>query len=227
MTWVGVGIAVVGTGTQLYSQNQAVRQQDKIAANNIIKQGQERQLANADVQKNIDMAKQNPANLARAQQNENAQYAEALQRAKPTGQDAAFTAPAGASARYAADVGTALKSNAAFGANQARNMSITDAPGITNLNTQLGLGDTATKIGLIGDRAAQENALATSQINSTRANPWLSTLGALMQGGGAAYAGGELAKKGAGATSLAPSGQSWDDVYSSIPGYNSSVPLKL
>ena len=195
MTWVGVGISVVGTGVGLYSQNQAVRKQDKEAASNLIQQGQLRDKANADVQKNITQAKDNPANLARAQEDENAQYAAALQRAKPTGQDAAFTAPAGASSRYASDVNSAIKGNEAFGANQARSMSITDAPGITNLNTQLGLGDTATKIGLIGDQSNQLNALSQQRVASTTANPWLSTLGALMQGGGAAYAGGSLAKK--------------------------------
>ena len=139
---------MVGTGTQLYAKNQQARTQDEIAAQNIYQQGEQRAKANQVVDKNIQAAQQNPAALAQAQQTENAQYASALQRAKPTGQDAAFTAPAGASSRYAADVGTALKSNAAFGANQATNMSITDAPGIVNTNTQLGLGDSANKIGL-------------------------------------------------------------------------------
>lgn len=196
MTWVAVGVAVVGTGTQLYAKNQAVRSQDREAANNIYQQGELRRQANQDVQKNIVQAKDNTANLARAQQGENAQYAAALQRAKPTGQDAAFTAPAGASSRYAADVGAALKGNADFGATQAKNMSITDAPGITNMNTQLGLGDTATKIGLIGDQSQQANALSQMKVNSTTANPWLSTLGALMSAGGSAYAGSEFGGSG-------------------------------
>lgn len=192
MTWVAVGVAVVGTGTELYAKNQAVRAQDKEAANNIYQQGLLRDKANADVQTNITSAKDNTANLARAQQSEQAQYGAALQRAKPTGQDAAFSAPAGASAKYATDVNAALAGNQAFGNTQAHNMSITDAPGITNLNTQLGLGDTATKIGLIGDQSQQANALSQMKVNSTIANPWLSTLGALMQAGGSAYAGSEF-----------------------------------
>ena len=127
---ISAGLAAAGAGVSAYSNNQNMRKQDRDAAAGIIKQGQLQRQGDADVQKNIAQAKNNAEMNAKNQQGQEAQYAAALQRARPT-QDSSFTVAPGASSRYAADVGKAIQGNQQFGANQAKSLSITDAPMLT------------------------------------------------------------------------------------------------
>lgn len=152
-----------------------------------MKQGELQRQANNNVQKGvIDTAKSNTANIAKNQQAEQAQYAAALARAKPT-QDAAFNAQPGASSRYAADVSKAIGGNTAFGNDLAKTTSITDAPALTQQQTEQQLGDTAGKLGILSDTSANQNTLTQNKIKGEQANPWLQALGATLNGAAAGY----------------------------------------
>ncbi len=109
----------------------------------------------------------------------------------------------GGSARYAQDVNKAIAGNQAFGDTQARSTSITDAPAITNMQTQQGIGDAANKIGILGDTSSNVNNLTQMQAKSEQANPWLDALGTTLQGAASGYGSYAGSKKVPGYTSTA------------------------
>jgi hypothetical protein len=186
---ISAGLATAGYAANRMATNQQLRAQDRDAAAGIMKQGELQRQANNNVQKGvIDTAKNNSASIARNQQSENAQYAAALARAKPT-QDAAFNAQPGASARYTAGVNNAVASNNAFGSDLAKTTSITDAPALTQQQTEQQLGDTAGKLGILSDTSANQNTLTQNKIKGEQANPWLQALGATLNGAAAGYGG--------------------------------------
>jgi len=179
----------------MYAQNQALRKQDAAAARGIMAQNALRSQANADVTKTIqDRAVDNSANLNAAKNNLQSQYALALQRAMPT-QKGSLSDQPGGSKRYAAGVNAARIGVGDFSNDLAARTAALDAPAAENLQTQLRLGDTATKLGLLGDTSANQGALTDLQVKAIQANPWLLGAGAVLQGAGSAYAGGAGGKK--------------------------------
>jgi hypothetical protein len=186
---IGAGTAALGAGISSYAQNQALRKQDSAAAAGIVRQGALRQQANADVTKTItDRATNNAANLNDRKRALDEQYAAALQRAAPI-QGGSIVSQPGGSKRYMAGVTGARTNVADFSRDLAARTAALDAPAATNLETQLRLGDTATKLGLLGDTSANEGNLTEMQVKAIQANPWLLAGGAALQGAGSAYAG--------------------------------------
>lgn len=191
---IGAGVAAAGAGVSAYANNQALRKQDATAAQGILKQGALRQQAGAEVDKTIrDRATNNAANVTANERSLNEQYAAALQRANPVQSGAVSTVP-GAGKRYAADVLAARGNVSKFGTDLASRTAAIDAPALTNQQTQLAMGDTATKLGLMNDTSVNQNALTEMQVKAIQANPWLLAGGAALQGAGEAYAGGAGAK---------------------------------
>jgi hypothetical protein len=192
MTWVtvavGVGTSVAGAGVGMYAQHQQASRQDEAAAAGINRQNLLRSQANADVNKNIVQAKSNSANIAKNQTAEQQQYTAALARAAGV-QGGAITDQPGASKRYATDVAASRANVGQFGQDLAARTAAVDAPQITNLQTQLGLGDTATKLGMLSDTSSNQQNLTNMQVKGIIANPWLLAAGDTLKGAGAAYAG--------------------------------------
>jgi len=187
---IGAGVAAAGAGATAYANNQALRKQDSAAAAGIMRQNLLRGQANADVTKTIqDRAVDNSANLNAAKNSLQSQYALALQRAMPT-QKGSLSDQPGGSKRYAAGVNAARTGVGQFSNDLAARTAALDAPAVENLQTQLRLGDTATKLGLLGDTSANEGALTEMQVKAIQANPWLLAGGAALQGAGSAYASG-------------------------------------
>ena len=185
---IGAGVAAAGAGVDAYAQHQALNKQDQAAAAGIMRQNLLRNQAQADVAQNIKQAQQNPQNIAKNQAAEQATYASALQKAAPV-QGAALTSQPGASAKYADAVMKARGDVADYGTGLAQRTAAIDAPQITNLQTQLGLGDTATKLGALSDTSGNLNNLTEMQVKAITANPWLLAAGKTLQGAGTAYAG--------------------------------------
>lgn len=185
---IGAGVSALGAGVSAYAQNQQLRKQDNIAAQGIINQGALRQQANSDVQKLIkNTGENNAANIARNQTTQEQEYAAALQRAAPT-QGGALTTQPGASKAYAAAVNSARGNVAQFGSDLGKSTAATDAPQLTQIQTQEALGDTATKLGLLNDTSANQNRLMQIQASAVQANPWLQAGGGILQGAGTGYA---------------------------------------
>lgn len=195
MSWIATGVAVVGSGIKMYASNQQLRKQDDLAAAGIRRQGMLRDQANADVSKTItDRAVNNDANLAANRTAEQQAYGAALQRALPV-QGGAVNPVPGSSKRYAADVLASRADVGKFGQDLAGRTAAIDAPQLTNLQTQLAMGDTATKLGLLHDTSSNEENVNNMQVKAIQANPWLMTAGELMQAGGTAAAGNRFGAK--------------------------------
>jgi len=176
--------SAVGAGVSAYSQNQALRRQDRIAADSINQQGQIRDQANQVVQKTIkDTAAQQTANLASNKQKQQAQYLDALRRAAPT-QNAAQPNVAGASKAYADAAASAQRDDAQFGRTLADQTSTTDAPQLTQLQNSLELGGASTELGLLNDTSNRQANLAKLREQAVQANPWLNAAGQFISGAG-------------------------------------------
>jgi hypothetical protein len=192
---VGAGTAAVGAGLSAYANNQALKRQDAIAAQGIIRQGALRAQAQQDVSKTItDTATNNQANIDRNRMTQQQEYAAALQRAAPV-QSGSIVAQPGASKRYAADVMSARGDVAKFGSDLGASTAAIDAPQITALQTQEKLGDTATKLGLLNDTSNSQNKLTELQVNAVKANPWITAAGQALEGAGSGYIAGYYGKK--------------------------------
>jgi len=179
--------SAAGAGVNAYAQNQALRRQDRIAADSIKQQGQNREQANQIVQRTIkDTATQQTENLAANKQKQQAQYLEALRRAAPT-QNASQPNVAGASKAYADAAASAQQSDTQFGRTLADQMSTTDAPQLTQLQNNLQLGGASSELGLISDTSSRQANLARLQEQAVRANPWLSAAGDFLSGAGQGY----------------------------------------
>ncbi len=194
---ISAGLAVAGAGTEAYANNQQLRSQDQAAAEGILKQGALKQRADADVAKNITTASKNQANVDTNQSALQEQYDAALNRGAPV--QSTQGAMPGASKRFAADTTAALANNQTYGRGLASTAAAVGAPQLTNMETQLGLGDTATKLSGLQDESARQNALTNLQVQSISANPWLLAAGAALQGASKGYGSYAGAKGAAGA----------------------------
>lgn len=184
---ISAGLSTLGAAATSYAGNQQMRKQDSITAAGLMKQRANQAAANADVSQSIDKnATQNHANINKNQVAEQAQYAAALARAAPA-RDSALSSQPGGSSRYAASVNAARSGVADYGNTLATNTAAVDAPQLTQEQTALGLGDTATKLGLIRDTSANEAALTAQQVKGVGENPWLLAGGAALQGAAAGY----------------------------------------
>lgn len=182
---VAAATTAAGAGVNAYSQNQALRKQDDIAAQGIRNQSALQAQAQTGVQKTIQkVGTNNAATEASNKAAQQAQYLDALRRAAPV-QDSSLSTTPGAGSRYAKDVVDAQAANQKFGANQADLMARTDAPQLTQLQNQETIGDEATKLGLINDTSNNQNNLTKLQVGAVQPNPWLAATGALLKGAGA------------------------------------------
>lgn len=185
---VGGAASAVGAGVSAYANNQALRKQDRIASDSIKAQAAQQSQADQVVKKTVqDTATNEQANLQANQQKQQNAYLEALQRAAPT-QNASSPAVAGASKAYADATTKATADNATFGRTLASQMATTDAPQLTQLGTNLKLGDASTQLGLINDTSNRQANLAKLQEQAVTANPWLSAAGQFISGAGNGYA---------------------------------------
>ncbi len=182
---ISAGLAAAGAGTEAYANNQAAKQQDQIAAQGILKQAALKQQANADVSKNIQTASKNQTNVDTNQSALQEQYDAALNRGAPV--QATQGAMPGGSKRFAADTTAALANNANYGRTIAGTAAAVGAPQLTNMETQAGLGSTATSLAGLNDTSNQQNALTQMQVNAVTANPWLLATGAALQGASKGY----------------------------------------
>lgn len=197
--------AAIGAGVSAYANNQAMRKQDRIAAQGIIRQQGIQDQANGQVQKVVQDAAKNTADVNNARAAQQAQYAAALQRAAPV--QGTTAAVPGGSKRYAQSVVDSLAANKTFGNNLAARTAAIDAPSIAALHTQQGIGNAATNLGLLQDTSNNEANLTSMEEKGVQPNPWAGILGSAISGAGQGYAakyGWDQAGKKAAYDSLGP-----------------------
>jgi len=177
-------MSVVGTGLSMANQQATQHQQDKIAAQGIMRQGQlndqadqkvsalTKSLSESDPQQAIDSSK--------------ASYMKALMSAAPT-QQGALPAVPGASKKYSAALAGANANVKQFGDTQSTIMAHTDAPTLQRMSEQIGIGRTAGDLGLLQNQSVGQNTATQYGVKSLHANPWIDAAAGLIQGGAQAY----------------------------------------
>ena len=183
---ISAGLAVAGAGTAAYANHQALQKQDSAAAQGIQRQAALQKQAENDAQTNIKQAQQNQQNVDKNQSTLQDEYTAALQRNNGAAQSTQGALP-GASKKYAEGVQSAIQANQQYGTKLAGTAAAVGAPTLTNLQTQEGLGDTATKLGMLNDQSNQQNQLTQMQVNSIAANPWMLAAGAALSGASKGY----------------------------------------
>lgn len=208
-------LSAAGAATGAYANNQQLKKQDAVAAQGVAAQAGLQDKANQVVQQTVQKnATDQQANLEANQQTQKAAYLDALRRAVPT-QSASTPGVAGASKAYAAAATGAQTANAAFGRQQANDAAITDAPQLTQLQTNEGLGNAATNLGLIQDTSNQQANLTKMRVNAVQANPWLMAAGQVL--GGAAKGVGSSAGSGGSGTGFDPNSAQYKNlVYNTV-----------
>jgi hypothetical protein len=185
---IGAGLIASGTGTALnaYAQNQALKQQDNIAAQGIIKQAQLQKTGSNDVAALTNQVAQSNAKTQAASSAQLKAYQDALQQGAGISSSASPNVP-GASKAYKAEQGVAGNTASNYVNAIANSAATTEGTQLERVNEGEQMGATATNLGQLQGQSNEQNYLTKLGIQSTQANPWLEGLGTLLQAGGAAY----------------------------------------
>lgn len=164
-----------GTALQQASANQERRDRERIAAEGVRRNSQLNQEASQRVSQEIQQVA--AANPESERMKANNDFMDALRKSKTADGGMDFGAPAGASDRFAADVGQARVGAGAEGRALAGNLAAIDAPQYARVNQNRGIADTATDLSLIEGRGKGQDFLAQLAMARANGSPGLETLG--------------------------------------------------
>lgn len=186
-------VTALGTGVNQYSQNQNLKNQDNQAAASIRNQMTLNNKAESDVNTlNQSVARSNPQDAQKAQ---DAAYVAAIRNASAT-QGTVNPAVKGASKRYGDAVAGSQADVNNYARSTANNLAATVAPQLQRIGEGNQIADTASQLGIINDASNSEQGLLRTRLAGDAANPWLSSLGTILQGTGQGLATNAGYKKG-------------------------------
>ncbi len=159
-------LTAFGTAAQQVGANQADHARRQALDEQLQRQNAINQRAGERVSQEIQtVANANPEDERLAAQND---FMAALRKAKVADGGADFGSPAGASDRFAADVGQARAGASAEGRALAGNLAAIDAPNYARIGEGRGLTDTAIDLSLLGGQSRGQDFL--TQLRMARAN---------------------------------------------------------
>lgn len=179
----GLILTAAGTGTQAVNNNQAMRRQDRQAAQGIRRQGEIQRESNQMVNQNIEDIGRNTGEAERTQSLEG--FLNTLRTAddKSTG---GLDAVPGASDRFAERVGAGREAVRSGATDRAGRLSRIDAPGFQRRNENAGVARTASNLGEQQRRSSAEDFLTQLRVAEERPNEFINALGSIMSGAGSA-----------------------------------------
>lgn len=195
--YIGAALAAAGAATTSYANNQQLKKQDQIAAQGIIKQGALQKQGEADVASTIGQVAKSGAKTQASANDQLAQYRAALQQGSGISASASPNVPGASKAYKGAQTvaGTSAKNYTDAIANSA---ATTQGTQLERVDENQGMADTAGKLGILSGESANQNYLTKLQVQSTKANPWLTGLGSLLSaaGGASGWAGAGISAAG-------------------------------
>ena len=201
---------IAGQATSAYAQNQVLKKQNDDAAAGIIKQGQiQKSAEDTTAATTAKIASSTPAQQTATQL---ASFQKALQQSAPEQGSASPNVP-GASKAYKATQATAGASAQDYLSKIAGSAAVTEGTQLERVQEGQVLGATATQLGGLQQQSNEQSYLTKLQIQSAQANPWVTALGSVLKGVGAAgsiYAGGVGAASSS-STGLAGAAASYAD----------------
>jgi len=223
---VPIALAVAGAGVQMYAQNKAAKQADRIALDNLSKQRRTQQQADAKVAETLaDLQRSSSADEKASRFDAGAQQLRmnqqrALAGISNTGGGEAATTAADTAKEKVADYGTSM--NDLF--------STIDAAGLQRLGESFDRADLHDSIGLLKRNSMADRDIMNLKLQGVRPNPWLQ----LLSTGLGAAAGSYMPKTMAGGvgpwntpTSITNPTPTWFTNPTMAGGSNFSIPFKV
>lgn len=183
---IGLILTAVGTGTQAINANQALRRQDRQAAEGIRRQGQIQERSNQRVGEQIDDLAASTGEQERAQRL--AGFRDALRdvQSSTEGSLPGDAAIGQANPRFAERVSQNVRRIAGDRNAQAGRLSVIDAAADQRMNEGNRLGRTVTDINELGRQSRAEDFLTKLRVAQERPNEFVDILGGLASGVGSA-----------------------------------------
>ena len=210
--YIGAALAAAGAATSSYAQSQQLKKQDQIAAQGIIKQGQLQKQGEGDVGATIGQVAKSNATTQATAANQLAQYRAALQQGSTNSGSASPGVP-GASKAYKGEQAVAGASAKNYTDAIASSAATTEGTQLERVGENQAMADTAGKLGILSGQSQSQNYLTKLQVQSTKANPWLTGLGTVLSAAGSGYAGAAITAGSAATRAKQAAGSNIDTGY--------------
>ena len=192
MTWIALGIALLGAAASAYNTQQTAKKQDRALAAQITQQGKKQQQASAKIAEALAAQAQSDPADEQAQQMDS--YLTTLRQGQ---QNAGLnTGPGGFSEEYRRGTAEAGEQLGEYGTGRADLLSRIDAPRLQRQNEGIMFDTLGNELRMIGSEASGQAYLDQLRYNSIQRDPWLDALGSVATSYGKGMAG---AGAGAGA----------------------------
>ena len=186
MTWIALGITLLGAAASAYNTQQTAKKQDRALAAQITQQGKKQQQASAKIAEALAAQAQSDPADEQAQQMES--YLTTLRQGQ---QNAGLnTGPGGFSEAYRQGTAEAGQQLGEYGSTRAGLLSSIDAPRLQRQNEGILFDTLGNELRMIGREASGQNYLDQLRYNSIRRDPWLDALSGVASGAGGAMASG-------------------------------------
>jgi hypothetical protein len=183
---IAAGLSMAGTAVGSYAQAQQLRKQDEITAQGITAQTQLQKQGEAAVSDTTKNFQDSTAAVQQKSAQQLGAYTQALQQANGISTSANPNVP-GASKAYGAEKAAAGSSAADYVNAIAQSAATTEGTQLERINEGQQEAQTATTLGDLSRQSQEQNYVTQLKVRATQANPWLTSLGMLLQGAGTAY----------------------------------------
>ncbi len=190
--WIPAAIAALGTGTTMYTQDQAAKKQDAEAARGIRSQAATQRKADASV--NEQIAGLEGSNAEDEQKQSMGQFMDTLRTTRANSQGGTFS---GGGERFKEDSKGASADIKNFGEKVAGTLSRINAPGLQRRNEGFSAGRTGSELDGYGRESSGQDFLTRLRMGGIRPNPWGMAAGQVISGVGQGMAAGGYGQKGA------------------------------
>lgn len=185
MTWLALGIALLGAAASAYNTQQTAKKQDRALAAQITQQGKKQKQASAKISEALAAQAQSDSVDEQAQQMDS--YLMTLRQGQ---QNAGLnTGPGGFSEEYRRGTAEAGEQIGEYGTGRAGLLSRIDAPRLQRQNEGILFDTLGNELRMIGREASGQNYLDQLRLNSIRRDPWLDALSGVATSYGGSMAG--------------------------------------
>jgi hypothetical protein len=183
---IAAGLSMAGTAAGAYAKSQQLRKQDQITAQGIAAQNQLQKQGESAVTNTTNSLAQSNAAVQKKSAQQLGAYQTALEQAQPLSSSASPAVP-GASSAYNAEKAKASTSASDYVNAIANSAATTEGTQLERVGEGQQMASTATQLGDLQRQSNEQNYVTQLKVRATQANPWITSLGALLQGAGTAY----------------------------------------
>jgi hypothetical protein len=181
---IPLAISALGAGAQWYGSDQALKSQDRAAAQGIQTQAANQRQADYAVNASVDKLGQSSPEASRVTATN-----DFLGQLRRNRSQATPGATPGGSSRYESDMAGAGKDVADFGTQEAGILGRVNAPAMQREQEGISFNRLHSDLNQIGRNSAGDQFLTQLRMRSAQPNPWLNAAGSVAQGAATGMAG--------------------------------------